>query len=352
MYRVISALSALTLLVACAGPSEMLRAPGATAAQVSGIRRSVEDDGGRNGRRVVLHSPVLGVALTYLRPSTYTKGIDPIYDAASVIAKPTPARRTKHKLFLFLGGTKTVPKMYQYFIAVAALHGFNAIALEYPDIPRIGNLCATSKDPNCWGDVRYEVFTGQNTSSLVDVNRTNSISQRLADLLAHLTATDPRGGWSDFRRGGKLAWNTIEVGGHSQGGGDAAFIGKYQQLNGNCSIESMVDGDAFVPTAAWLSMPGKTSPQVGYGFANELDNFIDFGTMVLDWTTLEFAGPQINVDTVKPPYFRSHQLFTSKQFAAPLNSHDYTSMDYITPLDARGFPAFAPVWSYVCGFGT
>jgi hypothetical protein len=295
-------------------------------------------------------STILGVPMTYVRPSTYTHGIAPLYDAESVVVRPTHSR-PKGRLFLFLGGTKTIPRLYKYIVAVAARHGFNAIALEYPDVPRITNLCASSKDPKCWGNARNEVFTGQNTSPMPPVNKTNSIQQRLIDLLTYLARTDPKNGWSTFLNRGEPQWQLIEVGGHSQGGGHAAYISKFRRLAGYCPIEAPIDGNEFIPTAEWLSVRGQTSPKAGYGFANEHDNFISFGTMVLDWTTLGFAGPQINVDNVKPPYFNSHQLFTSKQLWIALNSHDYTVMDYITPLDSNGYPVFAPVWSYVCRFG-
>jgi hypothetical protein len=295
-------------------------------------------------------STVLGVPLTFVRPSTYTKGIYPIYDAENVVAKPAHGK-SKDKLFLFLGGTKTVPKMYKYIVAVAALHGLHAIGLEYPDIPRITFQCTSSRDPKCWGNARNEVFTGQNTSSLPDVDRTNSIEQRLIDLLGYLARTDPGGGWSTFLIHARPRWQLIEIGGHSQGGGHAAYISKFRRLAGDCPIEAPIDGNDYIPAAAWLSLPGQTSPHLGYGFANEHDNFVNFGSMVLDWTTLRFAGPQINVDNVGPPYFHSHQLFTSKQFFVALNSHDYPVMDYMTPLDANQNPVFAPVWSYVCGFG-
>jgi len=291
---------------------------------------------------------VIGVRMTYVRPSTYTKGIDPLYDADNVIAHPTGAK-PKGRLLLWLGGTSTIPKMYQYVVAVAALHGFNAIALEYPNLREVNALCRTSRDPDCWGDIRNEIFTGRSTSRLVKVDATNSIQQRLVDLLQYLRLKDPSGGWNAFLAGDRARWSSITIGGHSQGAGDAAYISKYRRLAGDCPIESPADGNPNVATAAWLSVSPQTPPRLGYGFGNELDSFANFGTMVLDWTTLGFAGPQTDVDDVKPPYFRSHQLFTVKQFRGPLNSHDYPIMDYVTPLDAKGVPVFAPIWSYICG---
>src|SRR5579862_7766059 len=137
----------------------------------------------------------LGVQFSYVHPSRYTNGINPIYDAENVLAVPHGTTASKHRLFLWLGGTKTIPKMYRYIMAVAALNGFNVIGLEYPNIPEINALCATSHDPNCWGGVRFKILTGANTSTLVKVDRTNSIEQRLSDLLGYLAKRYPAQNW-------------------------------------------------------------------------------------------------------------------------------------------------------------
>ncbi len=308
-------------------------------------------DGLSASAMILPNKVVLGVPLTFVRPSVYTKGIDPAYDAPNIVADPSQSNM-KGRLFVFMGETGSVPKMYKYIVAEASLHGFNAIALEYPNNKAIRGICATSHNPNCWGNARNEVLTGQNSSHLLHVNRINSIERRLGDLLKFLAQSDSQGGWSRFLTDTEPAWNLIEVGGHSQGGGFAAYISKFHQLAGDCSIEAPIDGNVHVPAAAWLSLDGQTSPQLGYGFANELDSYVDFGTMILDWTVLGFAGPQINVEDVTPPYFHSHQVFTAAHFRRSIRSHEYPVMDYITPIDANGAPVFAPVWKYACQFGS
>ncbi len=310
---------------------------------------AIRRPGGHSPAIVLPDKTVLGVSLTFVRPSVYTPRIDPAYDEANVIADPL--KKAKGRLFLFMGETGSVPKMYKYIVAEASRHGLNAIALEYPDGTAVRGICATTSDPNCWGNARNEILTGEDTSQSLHVNRVNSIQRRLVDLLKYLAQTDSKGGWSSFLSDNEPAWSLIEVGGHSQGGGFSAYISKFHQLSGDCSMEAPIDGNAKIPTAAWLSLDAQTSPTLGYAFANELDSFADFGTMVLDWTTLGFAGPLIRVDDVKPPYFSSHQVFTAAQFRSPIHSHEYPVVDASTPIGKNGIPTFAPVWDYACRFG-
>jgi hypothetical protein len=224
--------------------------------------------------------------------------------------------------------------MYRDIIAVAAKRGFNAIALEYPDLPAIAKICQSSTDPNCWGDAREK--------------STSEIRQRLIALLKYLAASDPRGGWGSFLKNGQPDWQLIEIGGHSQGGGHAIYIAKQHALAGTCAFSAPVDGNATIPVAAWLRAASKTSASLEYAFADELDNLVNFGSMVQNWRALGYPGPLVNVDRTKPPYFSSHQLFTSKQFAFFLDAHDYPVMDYVTPHEGNGLPVFAPVWIYAC----
>jgi hypothetical protein len=295
--------------------------------------------------------PIRGVNFTYVRPSVYTKGITPKYDAENVIAYPQRSA-VKNKLFVWLPGTKAVPKQYRYVLAEAALNGFNAIGLEYPNGTEVNALCASSTDPNCWGGVRFEILTGIDSTPLVNVNAANSIEQRLIDLLGYLAKRYPKQNWGAFLSNGQPKWSWIEVGGHSQGAGQAGFIAKESSVAGACMIESPVDANAYIPAAAWLSESPLTSTATQYGFGNELDSFADFARMTLDWSLMGLSGPLVDVDQSSPPYFQTHQLFTSKGFRIPLNSHDYPVMDYITPIGSNGVPTFAPVWIYACALGT
>ena len=54
----------------------------------------------------------------------------------------------------------------------------------------------------------------------------NSIENRLRKLLLYLAAQRPDEEWAGFVTGGEIDWSRIAVGGHSQGAGMAAFIGK------------------------------------------------------------------------------------------------------------------------------
>jgi len=224
--------------------------------------------------------------------------------------------------------------------------------LEYSNGTDANTLCARATDPNCWGGVRYDVMTGVDSSPLVNVDVPNSIERRLTDLLGYLAKRYPQQNWGTFLPGGQPKWAAIEMGGHAFGAGEAGFIAKENSVAGACMIENPADGNAYVPAAAWLAEAPLTSIVTQYAFANELDSYAGFARSALDWGVWGLSGPLVDVDQTSPPYFHSHQLFTSKAFATPLNSHDYPVMDSVTPIGADGVPTFAPVWIYACGLGT
>lgn len=106
-----------------------------------------------------------------------------------------PAQTPKEQLFVFFPGSGAVPMQYQLLLREAAHLGYYSVGLNYPNSISVGKLCKRERDPDCYGAVRQEVFSGQDATALVDVSRSNSITNRLTKLLDYLHDQQPTAGW-------------------------------------------------------------------------------------------------------------------------------------------------------------
>jgi len=255
------------------------------------------------------------------------------------------------ELLVFLPGTDGHPDCCQYLLETAARTGFLAVGLTYDNTEAVGEICLD--DLSCYTTVRQDDFDGSTPSSFTDITPANSIQSRLVDLLQYLAAAHPSQGWGSFLAGSTPVWSKIVVAGHSQGGGDAAYIAKIRAVEGVVMLSSDVDSTATrPPVAATYLTTGHLIPLDRYiGFDHAADPFND--KIETDWTALDLQsfGPAVSVDGKRPPFGNSHELLTSAAVppgpAPALATHDSTAVDVQTPLCADGLPAFVPVWRYM-----
>ena len=123
---------------------------------------------------------------------------------------------------------------------------------------------------------RKEILTGEDLSTKVSVDSTNSIINRLEKLLIYLDATEPNNNWGQYYNNG-FEWNKIMVAGHSQGGGHAALIGMIYDVNRVLMFSSPNDFNTNLNLPGkWLSQEMASSPAVFFGFNNLNDDVVDF----------------------------------------------------------------------------
>jgi hypothetical protein len=259
-----------------------------------------------------------------------------------------PAARSNGELFVFFPGTGGQPDCCTLLVEAAARLGYHAIGLTYQNTRAVGELC--KNDLTCYGTVRLDDFNGTDPNSFSDVAPDQSIAARLADLLSYLASKYPSEGWSPFLDGAQVNWGMTVVAGHSQGGGDAAFIAKVERTEGVVMLSSVVDSTSSTqPVAATYLTTGHRTPLSRYiGFDHTGDPF--YPKIRADWTALGLGelGPATSVDHLSAPYAGSHQLITSVAVPpAILATHDSTAVDAATPKCPNGTPEFAPVWRYM-----
>jgi hypothetical protein len=117
---------------------------------------------------------------------------------------------------------------------VVIFYPLHVVNLNYPNSQAVGTLCSgLNTDLDCYGKVRLEVIDGTDRTQLVNVNRSNSIENRLIMLLLYLHARSPGDGWGQYLSADNtLNWPVFVVGGHSQGGGHAGLLGRYHRVHG------------------------------------------------------------------------------------------------------------------------
>jgi hypothetical protein len=300
--------------------------------------------------------PATGVAAetTSLLRQVSPQTTDPTIDAwlEPHLSAFDPAAPPQGRLFIFFSGSYGQPENQSLILEQAARAGYHALGLRYPNSWMVTSLCAPSRDLLCFAAVRLEILDGEDHSPLVTVSPANSIRSRLAKLLSYLTRTYPDEGWGQFLdAAGVPQWALVNAGGHSQGGGQAALLGKQESLARVCMLSA--PSDSLVQTGAlaqapWLAEPGRTPPEAYFGLASELED--GYARIVAAWAALGLVAPRapVLVDGSQPDFSGAQALRTRVEPARPGEYHGSTAVDSNTPLLPDGTPVLAPAWRYLC----
>ena len=255
--------------------------------------------------------------------------------------------RTRSPLLVFLPATGARPRDYRAFLGTATSLGFHVLGLDYWNRGMsVARTCGT--DSSCYTAVQRNRFDGSRPGEYSSVSPSGSVLARLIDSLDYLHRSDPRGGWGRYLDDGAPRWNRIVLAGHSQGGGEAAFIANHRTLHGVLMFSSPVDTDGEA-AASWLYRPSDTPASRMYGFGSAHDVYADritgtWSRMGLSTTAIARAG----LTGARPADVRgaSHQIVTSLDLGTPLHSHGRTVKDS-TPRTADGEPVFRPIWRWM-----
>jgi len=237
--------------------------------------------------------------------------------------------KKKNLLFVFLPGTGGIPAGYDSICATAANRGYHAIGLMYPNTPAIGTLCQPNRDSLCFEKTRLEIIDGKDRSSLLSVNRANSIENRLIKLLQYLQNQQPAQNWKQFiDANGELIWSKIAIAGHSQGGGHVGIIAQNHVVNRAIFFASPKDYNAiYKKNAAWIYQAHATPTSAYYGFSHNLD---DLGCTVEQQFDafrimgMGVFGQIVDVYTQQAPYKNSRMLTSTADCS---NNHNCVVVD-------------------------
>lgn len=258
----------------------------------------------------------------------------------------------KNQLFVFFPGTGGVAFNYLEINNTAADLGFHSVNLTYPNDQAVNDLCgAPNTDLGCYGNVRLETIDGTDRTELVNVNRPNSIENRLIKLLIYLRGQFPNDNWEQFLiNDGAINWSKTIVSGHSQGGGHAGIIGRYYPIVRVVMFAAMDFSGPTASPAAWISQPQTTpnasAPDRFWGFSHTRDEQVNFNLLSTRvWTAYGMPdfGAVVNVDGSAPPFNNTHSLTSNIECA---NFHGCVAAD-ARLVRQNGVPVFKPVWEYL-----
>jgi hypothetical protein len=238
--------------------------------------------------------------------------------------------------------------MLQVVLRQAVRLGYLAIGLTYNNQTAVATRCLNNL--TCFGSVRRNVFNGKDATAYSMVPQRDGVEHRLAALLSFLARHYRREGWGRFVRARQPIWTSIVLSGHSQGGGEAAFIATIRRVRGVVTLSSPLDTNLADRAATWLKTlhRGRTAVRRMVGFVHSNDPF--YPRIVSDWTAmgLKRFGALTSVDTNLPPYRHSHALLSSIGLpSVPIAAHDSTAVDSATPKCRNGSPKYGRVWDYM-----
>lgn len=257
-------------------------------------------------------------------------------------------------LFLFLPGTGNTPGAYSGIARLAAINGFHAINLSYPNMVSVNFTCTDQENLTCHQNMRTEIIWGVNTSDTIDVDSVNCIAHRLVALLEYLQDYFPHDGWELYLdKKHRPVWNRIIVAGHSQGGGYAAFIGKKRATAGVIMFSSVDYCNTYNRPAPWLGIKGATPSSRYSAFGHKRDQAFPLWIQMKAWNALRLTvtSPIVDVDTINYPFKNAQALVSDVAPAQVKKSetpfHNAVVVDYDTPKNKDGTLMLKDVWRYL-----
>lgn len=305
-----------------------------------------------------------GVTHTLFKPSALNPEADPkfdephwVYVQRDIVVQHDPKLPAdRHQLLLFIPGTQP-PNLKELepgkvriyashgFCLMAASLGYHVISLSYPNSISASS-CNKEQDPEAFEKFRLSIIQG-GTSPHISISRTDSIENRLIELLATLAKRFPQEDWAAYRNeDGTPKWEKIAVAGQSQGGGHAALIGIHHKVPRVICFGAPKDYSiALQKPAAWYLKPSATPKSAWYAFNHDQDRQGCTPAQQIEnlkVLKLDPFGPPTSVDSTSAPYGRSHILMTN---------HPGTQVDSLTAhatmLSMKNKERFGEVWKYM-----
>jgi len=264
-------------------------------------------------------------------------------------------KRQRNQLLLFITGTQLPEKkgqpqkpIYQRFLKNAALSGYHAVFLMYPNDVAAAEACSAKPDRDGFALFRWAIIEG-GTNAYINIPRAESIENRTIKLMLYLQREHPGQNWGQFVVNGQVAWDKVAVAGQSQGGGHAAIIAtRYPVARVLCFGAPKDYSRYFHEPAKWYES-SVTPMSHFFAFNNYQD---DQGcTPEQQVENIKKLGIDkvgvADVDKEPRPFHHAHVLFTNWPGIKTDSLSAHFSMLSPKILDKKGIPLFRSVWLYM-----
>lgn len=211
------------------------------------------------------------VSSYYISPDSTYPGIEKIHNGHFVTVNRN--NTSGKKLLISIPGTTGTADVMRSFDSVAALEGYHAISLDYPNNRNTATFI-NSTDKEAFDKFRQELDFGTPVSDSVHVDSLNSIVNRITKLVIYLAKTRPDEGWTNFLDHDKIIWGRVTLAGHSQGAGHVAYIGHSFKVHKVIMLSGPQDFlSNFDMPAPWLSADSKTPYSRFYSLLHDNDGY-------------------------------------------------------------------------------
>jgi hypothetical protein len=274
-----------------------------------------------------------------------------------VVEQKADLPQDRHELYLFIPGTheKGSPRGGKgpfAFCDLAADLGYHVVVLAYPD-ETPASVCRNDNDPNSFEEFRMAIIQG-GRSPHITVERSESIENRLIKLLQYLEKIRPKENWGQFlNQDGTIKWQSIAVGGQSQGGGHAALIAIKHQVSRVICTGSPKDYNQKRNTpAAFYRKQSATPKDRFFAFNHRQDYTGDTSPEQLlknlKALELDAFGPPADVDKEVSPYHHARILITGYPMVTVTGPQSAGSLTaHFSMLNPTNADRWNQVWTYM-----
>jgi hypothetical protein len=244
-------------------------------------------------------------------------------------------------LLVFFPGTSSEPKASWPFLVAGADAGYRVIGLMYDNGVSVPTTCGPQADPACSDRFREKRIFGEGISSEIDDLPEESVVNRLVKLLEYLDTNFSNEGWGQYLDQGQPKWSRIAVSGHSQGGGVAAYIAKKRSVYRVINLSGAWDRvEATKQWAPWITSPSATPLDRWYCAYHAKESRAE--AMKLAYGALKVPPAHVRVMALEPDPANTMPKGADVY-------HVSMSAAGVTPLDAKGKPAYAADWAFLLG---
>ena len=252
------------------------------------------------------------------------------------------------QLLVFLPGTGATTADQDAFGRTAAGIGYHVVYLMYPnDVPAA--VCQDDEDESSFESFRREIIAGGDRDPRVNVDRADSIENRIVQLIRWLASNRTSEGWRQFLTEDSLNWPKVVLAGHSQGGGHAQLLAKDHAVARVVVLGSPKDYNTrHARPAAWYG-GGATPASRMFAFVHEQDS----QAISLSAASRESSGIRTYNNCgygQSRPALSRRPCAHHKPGRPSINSglaHLGLVFDFTLPRSPDGQPLYRPVWLYM-----
>lgn len=247
-----------------------------------------------------------------------TVSVEPSLTAAGInqvkgpnMAYWDPAVKANGKLLITIGGTTSRPVDIHEFAAVAVQQGYRVVSVDYFNLV-ITTACRDLNVTDCFDQFREEIVLGNPVSDLLDVDRQNSLENRLRMFMNYLASQDAQ--WNEFFKNGEIVWEKSVLMGNSQGAGHAAYLSKLHDVAGVLLVIGPQDHFKDRP-APWVLRPGLTHGDRYFSFLHR-DDYFDSNLQIAIFKDLCGCSDMSRVILTSRPVQDTHNSLLTPMFTA------------------------------------